>query len=170
MKPALLFSVLAVIAIVVLASFSTGPGEWLGMAPQTHNFRESVDIGTVLYVCPAASSTWDQASQSLQVFRRQLQMFFFGAMLFLLFAFAWAFYRDLISDKFQQNNWRFTVFLAKSIFWGAIAVSIVMFSPNHFKTVGVRGATGSFVLCESTTPGSRPVRESAVIRRSKISS
>jgi hypothetical protein len=170
MKPALLFSVLAVIAIVVLTSFSTGPGEWMGIAPQVHRLRADIDIGTVLYVCPAADMVWDDISKSLQLFRSQILMFFFGLLLFLFAAFGWAMYRDLIGDKFSQNHWKFTVSFATTLFWGTIIVAILMYSPNYFKTVGVRGSDQRFILCESSTPGSRPVRESAVVLRSKISS
>ena len=176
MKPALLFSVLAVIAIMVLVSFETGPGEWMGMAPAAHRFRETTDLGGVLYVCPAADSVWGSISETLHQLRTQILMLFSAALLFLIAAFGWALYQDLIKDKFIYNDWRFTIGFAKGLFYLAIAVTIAMYSPNFFKTVGIRGvddeqgAPRKFVLCERDTPGSRPVRESAVVLRSKLSS
>jgi drug/metabolite transporter (DMT)-like permease len=103
-------------------------------------------------------------------FRNQLLMFFFAALMLLASAFAWAMYQNLLKDKFDHNAWKFTTFFAKCLLWVTIAALILMFSPNGIKRVQVRGSDQSFVLCESTTPGSRPVRSDAVSAVSKKSS
>ncbi|MCL1786209.1 MAG: hypothetical protein FWG39_03620 [Alphaproteobacteria bacterium] len=163
MKPAMLFSVIAIIVIVILTAFSVVPGEWLGVGPVAHNLGPSVDLGIVLYVCPVQSGAFDELSRSFLMFREQIKMFFMGLLLFLALAIGWAFYQNLIKDKFDYNSWRFAISFAKTLFWGAIIVVILMYSPNFFKTVGVRGAGSKYVLCERDTPGSRPVRQDAVM-------
>jgi hypothetical protein len=162
MKAGLIFSVLAVIAIVVLTSFSTGPGEWIGIAPVVHNLPDSV-AGIALYVCPVADNVFDSMSEFLLQFRTQLLMVFIGLALFLMASFGWAFYQNLIKDKFEQTPWNFSVGFARVLFWGTVIVTVLMYSPNHYKKVGVRGSDSAFILCESNTPGSRPVRSDAVV-------
>jgi hypothetical protein len=163
MKPTTLLSALAVIAIIIAASFG------LSITPTApiHNLPESAQ-GIALFVCPAADSVFDEISHGLMMFRNQLMMVFFFFFIFFLAALGWAVYQNLIKDKFEKAPYNFPFFLGKTLFWITIIVTILMHSPNSFRTVGVTGAPGKFVLCQSNTPGSRPVRASAIIVHSKI--
>ncbi|MDR1207020.1 MAG: hypothetical protein LBK26_01240 [Rickettsiales bacterium] len=163
MKPIALFSTLAVIAIIIAASFG------LSVTPTApiHNLPDSArDIA--LFVCPAADSVFDEIARGLMMFRNQLMMVFFFFFIFFLASLGWSVYQNLIKDKFEEKVYKFPFFLGKSLFWATIIVTVLMHSPNSFRTVGVMGAPGKFVLCQSNTPGSRPVRANAIIVHSKI--
>jgi len=166
MKPGLLFSVVAIITIIILSSFSTGPGEWMGIPPADHSAlfeRHNIDPGAVLYVCPAESTLWDDLSNAFLEFRTQILMIWAGLLLFLVTAFGWAFYQNLIKNKFEEGTYVFAITFARGLFWITVIMVLLIFTPNHFKSVGVVGSDTRFVLCQSTTPDSRPVRADAVV-------
>jgi len=159
MKPGMVFSALAVIAIIVAASFG------LSIFPTApiHNLPDSV-TNQALFVCPAANFTFDEIARQLSLIRTALAVvFFFVFMLWIAMA-GWALYQNLLEDKFVEKNWKSIVFLAKVLFWVTIIITVLMHSPNHYRKVQIRGATGEWVLCESNNPDSRPVRASAVSR------
>ncbi|MCL2538065.1 MAG: hypothetical protein FWE52_01125 [Alphaproteobacteria bacterium] len=167
MRPTVVLSVILVIAIIIAASFGVTPGEWIGIKPAVHNLPDSV-AGIALFVCPASDVVFDEIARGLVMFRTALTMIFFFFFMVLLVTTGWAFYQNLISDKFDKKKYEFPFFLGKALFWATIIFTILLHTPNHFRAVGVRGAPGKFVLCESSTPGSRPVRADAIIFRSKI--
>jgi len=167
MKPIMLISALGIIAIIIAASFG------LAVDTTTPNLLlklpESVR-GSALFVCPAADPIFDETASALSMFRTQLMMIFFFFFILLVASTGWAFYQNLIKDKFEKDRYDFPFFLGKSLFWVTIIVTILLHSPNGFRTVGVRGADGKFVLCQSNTPGARPVRSDMVIVHSKVRS
>ena len=164
MKPTLLLSALAAITVVVMASFG------ISVTPTAplHNLPESV-AAAALFVCPVADPVFDEFARALAMFKKELNMLFLFFLILTLAVAGWAFYQNLIKDKFEKSSYEHAFFLAKWLFWGTIVVSILLHAPGSFRTVGVKGTNEKFVLCESNTPGSRPVRASAVILRSKLS-
>ena len=163
-RPILVFSVFAAITIAVMAM----SGVSLTPTAPIHNLPDSVRA-EALFVCPTTDATFDELANTLSQFRRQLQMIFMFCLMLLFAVAGWAFYQNLIKDKFDKKSYDLTSALAITLFWGTLVVTILMHSPNSFRTVGVRGHEGKFVLCESNTPGARPVRATAIIFHSKIS-
>jgi len=159
MKPGMVFSALAVIAIIVASSFG------LSIFPTApiHNLSDSV-ANQALFVCPAANFTFDEIARQLSLIRTALMVVFFFVFMIWLAMAGWALYQNLLEDKFVEKNWQSIVFLAKVLFWVTIIITILMHSPNNFRRVQLKGATGEWVLCESNNPASRPVRASAVSR------
>ena len=156
MKPPMIFAIIALTTIVIVSSFGI---QLLPVAPVQ---VPASAIGHELYVCPAADLTWDAIAIALRPTMRYLTLAFFFATMILLFNWGWAMYQNLLADKFDQkkfsNPWKFTKF----VFWVAVVVAIVAATPNHFKTVHIRGAEGNWVLCERDTPGAAAVRANAV--------
>lgn len=156
MKPMMLFSIIALTMIVIATSFD------LQIAPSEVIQIPANLMGQELYVCPAANNMWDSFSQSLHPFMRNITMIFFFVVMLLTFSWGWALYQNLLSDSFKRESfskpWKFTKFT----FWVAVIVVLLMFTPNHFRTVHVQGSDASWVLCESDTPGAKPVRAEAV--------
>ena len=161
MKQTLLLSTLVIITIVVLASFGYVPAEWVGIKIPVHNISDSV-AANALFVCPAASPVFDGISKAMLNYRNQITMIFFFFFMIFLATTAWGFYQNLIKDEFDQNKYLPAFFIGKWLFWISIVVMILMYTPNHFRTVKVTGSAEKWVLCESTSAGSRPVRANAV--------
>jgi hypothetical protein len=135
------------------------------MPPADPGYRLGEDVAAAaLYVCPAADSVWDSIASGLRPFVRYLNMGFFFALMLLLFGWGWALYQNLLEDKFKQdafkNSWAFT----KVIFWAAVVMLLLVWTPNNYRTVHVGGAPENYVLCEADTPGALPVRAAGVKR------
>ena len=156
MKKGLLFSALAGVAIIVAAAF----GLHL-ITPAAHNLPDSLS-GAVLFVCPAASYTFDPIAKQLGLIRNGLTIAFFFVFMILAAGAGWALYQNLIEDKFKEKNWETIVVLGKWLFWITIAVTLALHTPNHFRRVYLKGAAGEYVLCEESDPASIPVHASAV--------
>lgn len=159
MKPSMIFAIVMLTAIVLIVSFG------LQLSPTAPlPLPETVDPGTVLYVCPAASQTWDSIAKAMQGLVRPITIGFFFAGMILLFVWGWALYQNLLKDKFDKssftNPWGFTKFL----FWAMVIVIIIVATPNHFKTVHITGYTGDYILCENNTPEARAVPANLVTR------
>lgn len=159
MKPTMLFAIVLVTAIILASSFG------LHIMPTDALYNLSADVSAnALYVCPGADSVFDSISTGLRHAMRYIYMFYFGAWLILAFIWGWALYQNLLKDKFEQkafeNAWTFT----KALFWIMVVVGVLAATPNHFRSVHVTGAPGSYVLCEENTPGALPVLSTAVKR------
>ncbi|MBD5400955.1 hypothetical protein HDR61_04420 [bacterium] len=158
MKPSFIFSVIALAAIVVAASF--------GVQLSPHNAVAVPENLTpqVLYVCPASGGMWDQIASVFRQFGRYITIGFFFAVMILVFNWGWAMYQNLLNDKFKResfsNVWKFTKFT----FWAGVIVLILTMTPNHFKVVHVKGASGDWTLCEANSPGARATLKSNVER------
>lgn len=159
MKPSMIFAIVMLTAIVLIVSFD------LQLSPTTPvPLPDGTDMGRVLYVCPAASSTWDSVASAIQGLLRPITIGFFFAAIILLFVWAWALYQNLVKDKFDKasftNPWGFT----KLLFWAIVIIALVAATPNHFKSVHITGLSDSYVLCENNTPGAVAVWSENVTR------
>lgn len=156
MKPTMLFAIVMLTAIVLIASFDLQFG-----ASTPINVPASM-AGSVLYVCPAASGTWDAVARAMMPFTRSIMIGFLFAAMILMFSWGWALYQNLLKDSFKResfkNPWAFT----KMWFWAGVIILIMALTPNHFREVHLTGSTASYVLCDNNTPGARAVRASAV--------
>lgn len=157
MNPGFLFSVLAIIAIIVASSF----GLHIFPTAPIHILPDSV-ADAALFVCPAASETFDEIARQLSYARNSLTIVFFFVFMIWLAMIGWSFYQNLLKDKFDEKSWQSIIFLGKTLFWMTIIITILMHSPNHYRKITLRGANGDFVLCESNDPASRPVHSAAV--------
>ena len=118
--------------------------------------------GTTLFVCPVASELWDGLAAGFSMYYRYIMIGFFFAAIVLMFMWGWALYQNLLQDKFKREDfakpWGFT----KLLFWAAVAIAIVIYTPNHFRRVTVDGRPGYWVLCENTSTGNVPVPADSV--------
>lgn len=156
MKPTMLFAIVMLAAIVLISSFG------LQFAATTPVSVPENMAGSVLYVCPMASSTWDSVAKSLEPFVRPITIGFFFAAMLLMFSWGWALYQNLLKDSFKResfkNPWAFT----KMWFWAGIIILLAVATPNHFRAVHITGVSDQYVLCDNDTPGARAVRADAV--------
>ena len=158
MKPSMVFSIVALIAIVVAASFG------VQLSPVTPRTVPESVMGTELYVCPATGNNWDLFASAVAPFNHYIVIAFFAVVIMLMFVWGWALYQNLLNDKFKPDlfakAWRPTKF----VFWAGVILLVATMTPNHFRRVHINGASGEWVLCENNTPGARAVRASAVSR------
>lgn len=156
MKPTMLFAIVMLTAIVLITSFG------LQLSSTTPLVVPENMAGSVLYVCPMASPTWDSVATSIGPFIRPITVGFFFAAMLLMFSWGWALYQNLLKDKFERksftNPWAFT----KIWFWAGVIFLLAVATPNHFRSVHITGAPDQYVLCDNDTPGARAVRASAV--------
>ena len=159
MKQGLLWSVVALAAIVIVASFNMQLG-----SPVVSNIPESM-LGNVLYVCPVADSTWDPIALGLRPFTHYIIAGFFFGLVLLIFGWGWQLYQNMLDDKFKRESFKTIWSFTKWGFWAALIITIILITPNHFRRVTVNGDSREWVLCDSTTPGNVPVRAEAVQSR-----
>ena len=156
MKQGLLYSIVALAAIVIVASFNMQLGD-----PVVSQIPESM-IDKVLYVCPSADTTWTTIAASLRPFSNYIIAGFFFGLVLLLFGWGWQLYQNMLDDKFKResfkNIWAFT----KWGFWAAVVVMLILVTPNNFRRVNISGAGDQWVLCDANTPGARAVKADAV--------
>lgn len=159
MKPTMMFAIIMLTAIVLIVSFG------LQLSPTTPvALPDGTNPAQILYVCPAASQTWDSVAHAIHALIQPITIGFFFASMILLFVWGWALYQNLLKDKFDKSSfstpWSFTKFL----FWAMVIITLIVATPNHFKTVHINGTTGNYVLCEDNTPGARAVWSNMVTR------
>lgn len=159
-KPGLLFSVCLLAMIILATSFGLN----FGGNPPVH-LPQHIDPDTVLYVCPVSNSAWIQVSQSLNLVNKYVHILFFFAVFILMFSWGWALYQNLLKDKFNEDVYKNSWELTKIVFWGAVIYALLVYTPNHFRQVYVRGANQQYVLCENTSTGARAVKPAAVTLR-----
>ena len=159
MKKGLLWSIVALAAIVIVAGFHMQ----LETPTQT-NIPESM-LGNILYVCPATSGTWDSIAFALRQFTNYIIAGIFFAVVLLAFGWGWQLYQNLLSDKFKRESFKTVWMLTKWCFWITVFVTIVLVTPNHFRRVEITNAGDNWVLCDADTPGARVVKADAVHAR-----
>ena len=159
MKKGLLWSVVALAAIIIVASFGMQIGN---ITPQ--NIPESM-VGNVLYVCPASDSSWDSVMMGIRPFTNYIIAAFFFCIVLLLFGWGWQLYQNLLSDKFKRDSFKTIWALTKWFCWILVIIMLVLITPNGFRRVKVTNAGDNWVLCEATDPDARAVRASAVHAR-----
>ncbi len=156
MKQTMTFAILALVAIIIMSSFNIN----LSSTPVV---SVAADVaGTELYVCPAASMTWDSIATAIHPFIRPIMIMFFFAVMMLLTVWGWAMYQNLLKDKFDRKSfatpWAFT----KLTFWAGVIILLMVMTPNYFRSVTVTGDNRAWVLCENNSPGAVAVRADAV--------
>ena len=151
-KPGLLFAVSVFTIIIVAASFHLNLG-----GDSTVTLQPGVNPDSVLYVCPAQSSTWSQVSQGLRLLADLAPLFFSFVGIVLLFSWGWALYQNLLKDKFVEDAYKNPWGLTKVLFWMVIIFTILYVTPNHFRQVDIRGNNENWVLCESNSDDARAV-------------
>ncbi|MBO4672422.1 MAG: hypothetical protein J5608_02090 [Alphaproteobacteria bacterium] len=148
MKPTMIFALAMMTLIILMSSFGVHFGN---IAPTVH-LKSGVSAADVLYVCPAASNGWDSAAGVLRTIQTPLWIIVFFALMMLLFAWGWSLYQNLLKDKFNKNSFLKPWAATKIFFWAVVILVLVIHTPNHYRTVHVRGVDGNFVLCENNTP------------------
>lgn len=115
-----------------------------------------------LFVCPAFDPGAASSAVSAQKLKGGFQiLFMFGVILWIAVT-GWTFYQSLLKDKFEKKSWDLPIFFAKMIIFGTILLTIILNSPNHYRTVYVNGSNSEWVLCENNTPGARAVKADAL--------
>lgn len=157
MKKTMTFTILILAAIVIVSSFGF---QLSSSSPVSVPASMS---GHALYVCPVTRGQWTMVADIMHRFGRYIIGGFFFVTIILMFNWGWALYQNLVKDSFNRdsfkNVWQFT----KVTFWAGVVVAILAWTPDYFKTVHIRGASGEWVLCENNTPGARAVRSDAVL-------
>jgi hypothetical protein len=159
MKKGLLWSIIALAAIIIVASFGMQVGN---ITPQ--EIPESM-TGQVLYVCPAADSAWHAIALATRPFTNYVLAAFFFCLVLLLFGWGWQLYQNLLSDKFKRESFKTIWVYTKWGFWALILVILILVTPNEFRRVSVTNAGDNWVLCDATDPDARAVRADAVHSR-----
>lgn len=156
MKPTMMFAVMMIAVIILMASFD------LSFAPNVPlKLSESVSPNA-LFVCPATDSFWTQLSDGFQILKKPALITFLFSIMLLIVVWSWALYQNLLKDKFNRDAFKKPWEYTKLCFWAGMIVLLLLYTPNHFRTVHITGVQGNWVLCENNTPGARPVRASAV--------
>lgn len=151
MKKQLLSAIMLLAIILLMVAFDLRLDDSAPIA-----VREGM-AGQLLYICPAASKFWDPMALGFIPYSRYIAMIFFFGAIVVTFMWGWALYQNLLKDEFKKdsftNPWGFT----KILFWAAIAMTLVLYTPNRYRRVIVDGRPGEWVLCENTTPGAAPI-------------
>lgn len=159
MKKGLLYSIIALAAIVIVASFNMQIGTIV-----TPNIPETM-VGNVLYVCPANDSSWGSVAMALRPFLNYIFAAFFFGLVLLAFGWGWQLYQNLLTDKFKRESFKNIWVFTKWGFWAFVVVLLILVTPNNFRRVDITGAGNDWVFCDASTPGARAVRADAVHAR-----
>ena len=144
MKKGLLLSIIAVTAIIIVASFHMQIGHVV-----TPNVPESL-AGNILYVCPVASSSWDSIATSLRLFSNYIIAGFFFTLVLLAFGWGWQLYQNMLSDKFKRESFKTIWSLTKIWFWCLVVAMLILTTPNALRRVEITNYNERVVLCEET--------------------
>ncbi len=158
MKPTMMFAIVMLTSIILMTAFDVNLGQNEALKLSAENAPNA------LYVCPAASSLWDKLATGFAIMKRPLIIGFFFSMIILLFTWGWALYQNLLKDKFMRDAFKTPWAFTKLLFWGVVCITLLLATPNHFRTIHLTGASGNYVLCDDNTPGRQAVRASAVHR------
>ncbi len=156
MKKSMIFAILALTAIIMLVSFD------VQLVPGVPSHVAPADAPNALYVCPADEQPWTSISQGIMPFSKYIAMLFAFGIIVLMFVWGWEMYQILLKDKFEKKGFSTVWGFTKFTFWAGIVAILLIMTPNHFRSVYLDGAAGQWVLCESDTPGNRPVRADMV--------
>ena len=152
MKKGLLYSIIALAAIIIVASFNMQ----LGNTPN-QNIPESM-IGNVLYICPAGDSAWDSVAFALRPFTNYVIAAFFFGLVLLAFGWGWQLYQNLLSDKFKRESFKNIWIFTKWGFWAFVITLLILITPNNFRRVEYIGHGDNWVMCDASTPGHSVVK------------
>ncbi len=156
MNKTMVFAIVAMTAIIMMSAFN------LQIMPHASVVVPNMAAGSELYVCPAADTMWDSFANMARMFSKPIWIIvLFGATI-LMFTWGWAFYQNLLKDKFDRGVYKKPWGFTKLLFWAIVAIVLCMYTPNHFRGVSVTGMAGEWVLCQDDTPGAIAVRADAV--------
>ena len=159
MKKGLVYSVIALAAIVIVASFNMQLGN-----NEIPTISESM-AGNVLYVCPSGDSAWDSVAIAMRPLTNYIFAGFFFGLVLLAFGWGWQLYQNLLADKFKRdafkNIWTFT----KWGFWLLVIATLILVTPNNFRRVEITGYGDNWVMCDAHNPNAQAVRADAVHAR-----
>lgn len=159
MKKTMVMAIVLMTMIIITASFE------LQLAPRAPlNIPESA-MPTALYVCPAASSLFDPISLGFSPFIGFFRVLLAFALIVLPFYWGWALYQNLLKDKFNRDSFKTPWAMTKALIWAIALILLMINTPNHYRTVRVRGDNTPYVLCESNSPDVRAVQADAVTRK-----
>ena len=157
MKPTMVTAICFLTAIIIVSSFG------LQLDP--------VDVSTqipehwaanALYICPATSSIWDPIATGFSQFSKVFRVVLAASLIVLAFSWGWAFYQNLLKDKFDGDKYKQPWALTKVLFWGTVIIFMLMMTPNYFRTVHVAGVNKDYVLCEVGDENASPIRADVV--------
>ena len=157
MKKTMLFTIVALIAILMMVGFD------ISFAPNDPIKISEAAAANALYVCPANDSTWTQISKALLQLKKPIIIGFFSVAILMIFIWAWALYQNLLKDKFNRDSFKTPWGATKVYFWALVVVTILMATPNHYRTVHLKNNNQNWVLCENNTPGAKPVHANMVM-------
>lgn len=158
MKPTMMFAIVLLTSIILMTTFN------ITLSPTEPLTVSAAAAPNALYVCPAASNTWDTLAQGFAQLTKPLIIGFFFAIIVLAFMWSWALYQNLLKDKFVRDAYKTPWEFTKLLFWAVVIITMLTMTPNHFRTVHLDGASGDWILCDNNTPGARVVRADSVHR------
>ena len=144
-------------AIIIVSAF----GLQLDPVDVSSQIPDAV-AANILYICPAASSTWDPVAAGFSQFSKFFKILLAASLIILTFSWGWALYQNLLKDKFDGDKYKQPWGLTKVLFWGTVIILMLMMTPNHFRTVHVNGVNKDYILCEAGEENARPVRADIV--------
>lgn len=157
MKPTMVTAICLLAGIIIMTSFGLqlDPTDAISKIPDTVS-------ANILYVCPAASSTWDPIATGFSAFTRYLKILLIFGVIVVAFSWGWAFYQNLLKDKFDADKYKTPWGLTKMMLWGIVIFLLLIYTPNHFRTVHVKGIKKDYVMCEAGDTGAMRVRADIV--------
>lgn len=162
MKKTMIFSILLLIVILLMTAFDVS---LLSVSP----IKVPSDmLPNVLYVCPIKeTSVWANISNNLIQMKKPILFVYVFAALILFSVWMWALYQNLLKDKFNKDSFKKPWAFTKLLFWAIIIMVILFKTPDYFREVEINGARGKYVLCESSTPGAKVVKNASWIHDAK---
>ena len=153
MKSTMVTAICLLTAIIIVSSF----GLQLDPVDVSSQIPDAV-AANILYVCPVESTIWDPIAAGFSQFSKFFKVLLAACLIVLSFSWGWAFYQNLLKDKFDGDKYKQPWGLTKMLFWAVVVIFMLMMTPNYFRTVHVNGISKDFILCEVGDEGAYPVR------------
>ena len=157
MKPTMVTAICLLAGIIIMSSF----GLQLDPTDAVKEIPENI-AANILYVCPTASTTWDPIANGFTAFIHYLKILLVFGLIVVAFSWFWAFYQNLLKDKFDADKYKTPWGLTKMMMWGVAIFLLLIYTPNHFRTVHVKGINKDYVLCEAGDDGAMRIRADIV--------
>lgn len=152
MKPTMVTAICLLTAIIIVSSF----GLQLDPVDVSSQISGAASANT-LYVCPINSSIWDPIAAGFSQFATFFKVILAACLIVLSFSWGWAFYQNLLKDKFDGDKYKQPWGLTKMLFWGVVVIFMLMMTPNYFRTVHINGTNQDYILCEAGDNNARAV-------------
>lgn len=143
MKPKMVMAICLLTAIIIVSSF----GLQLDPVDISAQIPDSASAN-ILYVCPVKSQLWDPIAEGLGQLSKVFKILLAACLMILSFSWGWAFYQNLLKDKFDGDKYKQPWELTKLLFWAVVIIVMLLMTPNYFRTVHISGSNKDFVLCE----------------------